>query len=259
MFPAFSLPFLPLIMSREPWNKDRQVGARKALSPSEVGKIRRHLASEKSSHDLCLFVVAVDTMLRASDLLRLRVADVCAPNGKVFASFPWKQKKTGQGVHPVLTPTSQAVLKKWIEESSKQPSDYLFTREKPRTSASITVGFYRTLIKQWVKAIGLHRHDYSAHSLRRSKAIYMYQSGVRIEIISRLLGHTSPASTLHYLGIDQAEAQSHALAHDIFKTKRSDKSATELSDAELDALADHLWERLATRLNDFFLNTEPNK
>jgi len=248
MFPAFSLPFFPFIMSREPWNKDRQVGARKALSPSEVSKVRRHLAREKSSHDLCLFIVAVDTMLRASDLLRLRVGDVCAPNGKVHESFPWKQKKTGQGVHPVLTPTSQSVLKKWIKESGKRAEDYLFTREKPRTSQPISVGFYRTLIKQWVKAIGLHRHDYSAHSLRRSKAIYMYQSGVRIEIISRLLGHTSPASTLHYLGIDQAEAQSHALAHDIFKTKHSDKSATEMSR-----------ERLAPRLNDLFLNMEPKK
>jgi len=246
-------------MSREPWNKDRQVGARKALSPEEISKIRRHLSAGKSRHDLCLFVVAVDTMLRASDLLRLRVADVCMPNGKIRDSFPWKQKKTGQGVHLVLTPTSQSTLKKWITESGKQPSDYLFTREKPRASAPITVGFYRTLIKQWVKAIGLHRHDYSAHSLRRSKAIYMYQNGVRIEIISRLLGHTNPSSTLHYLGIDQAEAQSHALAHDIFKTKRSDNSPTEMCNAELDVLADLLWERLAPHLNDLFLSMDPKK
>jgi len=244
-------------MSREPWNKDRQVGARKALAPSEITKVRRHLSTEKSSHDLCLFVVAVDTMLRASDLLRLRVSDVCTSHGKICESFPWKQKKTEQGVHPVLTPTSQAALKKWITESGKQSSDYLFTREKTRASAAITVGFYRTLIKQWVKAIGLHRHDYSAHSLRRSKAIYMYRNGVRIEIISRLLGHTSPASTLHYLGIDQAEAQSHALEHDIFKTKRNHKSVSKISDAEIDALADQLWERLAPRFNDLFLNMDP--
>jgi len=56
-------------MSREPWNKDRQVGARKALSLSEIAKIRRYLSSKETSHDLCLFAVAVDTMLRASDLL----------------------------------------------------------------------------------------------------------------------------------------------------------------------------------------------
>jgi len=110
-----------------------------------------------------------------------------------------------------------------------------------------------------VKAIGLHASNYSAHSLRRSKAIYMYRNGVRVEIISRLLGHTSPASTLHYLGIDQAEAQSHAFAHDIFKAKRSDTPATEMSGEELDVLAGHLWERLAPRLNDLFLNMEPKK
>jgi len=246
-------------MSREPWNKDRQVGARKALSLTEIAKIRRYLSSKETSHDLCLFAVAVDTMLRASDLLRLRVSDVSEPNGKVLESFPWKQKKTDHGVHPVLTPTSRTVLKNWIIESGKQPSDYIFTREKPRTSAPITVGFYRTLIKQWVKAIGLHASNYSAHSLRRSKAIYMYRNGVRVEIISRLLGHTSPASTLHYLGIDQDEVQNHALANDIFKTKRLQKSVSKISDAEMDVLIEQLWERLAPRLNDLFLNMEPKK
>ncbi|MGB0907380.1 MAG: tyrosine-type recombinase/integrase [Maricaulaceae bacterium] len=241
-------------MSREPWNKDRQVGARKALSPDEIAKMRRHLSARKSHHDLCLFLVAIDTMLRASDLLRLRVSDVCTPDGKVRDSFPWKQKKTGQGVFPVLTPASQTALKKWIEECQKHFSDYLFTREKPRAGDPISVGFYRTLIKQWVRAVGLRPHDYSAHSLRRSKAIFMYENGVPVEIIGRLFGHTSSASTIHYLGIDEAEARARALANDIFGPKRSQKSenTTRLSDAELDYLSEQIWERIAPKLAELF-------
>ncbi len=244
-------------MSREPWNKDRQVGARKALSADEIAKIRRHLTATQSYHDLCLFLVAIDTMLRASDLLRLKVSDVCLPDGKILESFPWKQKKTGQGVCPVLTPASQSALRKWLTESGKQFSDYLFTREKPRDSAPITVGFYRTLIKQWVRAIGLRPQGYSAHSLRRSKAIFMYENGVPVEIIGRLLGHSSSASTIHYLGIDEAEARARALENDIFQAKRSWKpqNASRFSDNELDYLSEQIWERLAPKLAELFDET----
>jgi len=259
MFPAFSLPFLPFIMSNgsgQPWNKDRPVGARLALTQDEITKIRRELSRQNATHDLCLFTVAVDSMLRASDLLRLRVRDVQLPNGKIRQTFPWRQKKTAKTVHPVLTPAAQTALKKWINQSRKCEADYLFTREKSRTSPPISVGFYRTLIKQWVRSIGLLPHDYSAHSLRRSKAIFMYENGIPVEIIGRLLGHTSPASTIHYLGIDEAEARARALANDIFKPKHSNKTkiTSQFSDAELDHLSSQIWERLAPKLIDL-LNT----
>jgi len=257
MFPASTLPFLPFIMSRksgQPWNQKRTVGARQALTQIEISKIRRALSGQKSNHDLCLFMVAVDSMLRASDLLQLRVRDVCLPDGKIRQTFPWKQKKTSKGVHPVLTPATQSALRKWIAESGKRDDDYLFTREKPNSAPSISVGFYRTLIKQWVRSIGLLPHDYSAHSLRRSKAIFMYENGVPVEIIGRLLGHSSPASTIHYLGIDEAEARARALANDIFKSTRPHKSKikSQISDTELDELSQKIWARLAPKLAEMF-------
>jgi len=264
MFPPFSLPFLPIIMSRtpgQPWNQKRTVGARQALTRTEIAKIRRELSQHKSAHDLCLFMVAVDSMLRASDLLRLRVRDVRLPDGKIRQSFPWKQKKTSKGVHPVLTPATQKALQRWITQSEKGDDDYLFTREKPNSAPPISVGFYRTLIKQWVRSISLLPHDYSAHSLRRSKAIFMYENGVPVEIIGRLLGHTSPASTIHYLGIDEAEARARALANDIFKSTRPHKSkiTSQFSDAELDQLGQKIWERLAPKLTDLLNNHDWSK
>lgn len=246
--------------SGEPWNKDRQVGARLALSQDEVTKVQRELSQQSSYHDLCLFMVAIDSMLRASDVLRLRVQDVRLANGKIRQTFSWKQKKTARPVHPVFTPVTQSILKKWIAQSKKNDCDYLFTREKPSASQPISIGFYRTLIKHWVRSIGLPPHDYSAHSLRRSKAIFMYQNGVAVEIIGRLLGHTSPASTIHYLGIDEAEARARALANDIFKfVKRQKPNASKFSDTELDHFSQQIWDRLAPKLTDLLNNHDWTK
>ena len=247
--------------SGQPWNKGRPVGARLALAQTEISNIRRELGTLKSSHDLCLFMTAVDTMLRASDLLQLRVRDVQHPDGSIRQTFPWKQKKTAKPVYPVLTAKAQAALRRWISESGKRETDYLFTREKLRTSKPISVGFYRTLIKSWVRLIGRPPHDYGAHSLRRSKAIFMYERGVAVEYISRLLGHSSPASTLHYLGITEAETRKRALQHDIFKRCKVSKTAApfQFSETDLDHLGDVLWERLGPKLTNLLKNTEPNK
>ena len=244
----------------DPWNKDRQVGARLALTPAQVSKIKLELSSHSSCHDLCLFMIAVDSMLRASDLLRLRVRDVQLPNGKIRQTFTWKQKKTSRPVHPVLTPASQSILKKWIKQSGKNKTQFLFTREKPNSSLPISTGFYRTLIKQWARSIGLPPHDYSAHSLRRSKATFMYGNGVPVEIIGRLLGHASMASTIHYLGIDEAEARARALANDMFKSNHAAKAEIPsiFSDTELDQLSSQIWEQLAPKLTDLLNNHDWN-
>ena len=188
-------------------------------------------------------------MLRASDLLRLRVRDVVDGNGEVKTTFPLRQKKTAHGVFPVLTSTTQKAILAWIVASDKQANDFLFTREKSKTDEPITIGFYRTLIKRWVTQIGLSSEDYSAHSLRRTKAIFLYERDVSIELIGRLLGHRSSASTIRYLGIDEAQARSAALDHDIFKVSSRRSSKQKLSASELTQIADQIWERLALRLS----------
>lgn len=208
-------PFTMPTVKREPWNKDRCVGPRERLTPAQIQLITHHLQDIQSTHDLCLFSVAIDTMLRASDLLGLKVSDVARADGTIRDRFILRQKKTRQPVKPTLTAKSRRRLVHWIAEDGKMASDYLFTRNKGARQLPITVGFYRSLIKSWCEAVGIDPHLVSAHSLRRSKAIYLYERGVSVERIGRLLGHRSSISTICYLGINDAQAQDAALKHDI--------------------------------------------
>ena len=225
----------------QPWNKGRSVGARRALSVPEIAQIRSQLKNH--SHDYCLFMVAIDTMLRASDLLNLKTRDVMLSDGAVQQSFPLRQKKTSQSVFPVLTLDTRKALKSWVIASQKREHDYIFTRTKDPHGQPITIGFYRTLIKSWVKAVGIPSQNISAHSLRRSKAIYLYEQGVTVELIGRLLGHRSSVSTIRYLGIDEAQAREAALTHNIFDPKPVSENQA--------GLADQLWELLAPKLDEY--------
>lgn len=200
-----------------PWNLDRRVGPRTHYTPPETCSLVDQLRNETAWHDLCLFTVGIDSMLRCGDLLSLRVRDVCDRYGVVQENFLFGQEKTDRVVAPALTRTAREACQRWIEVSCKRPEDYLFTRTKPINSTPISDDTYRKRVKTWAELLGLNPEGYSTHSLRRSKPHFMYRRGVKIEYISELLGHKNTATTYRYLGITREEAQEQALNHDIFK------------------------------------------
>lgn len=65
------------------------------FNPDQAALIRALLLAEKKIRDLALFNTAIDTMLRASDLLPLRVIDITDHNGDVVQEFTIRQKKPG--------------------------------------------------------------------------------------------------------------------------------------------------------------------
>lgn len=61
---------------RTPWNKGKLVGQKKPLKLREIWAIRIRLQIADSHRELALFNLAIDSKLRACDLVRLRVKDV---------------------------------------------------------------------------------------------------------------------------------------------------------------------------------------
>ena len=213
-----------------PWNKGRTVGKKLAFSLDQINEITKHLKVSKQWHDLCLLTLGIDTMLRGSDLLKLTVSDVMNQSGEVRGTFPLRQTKTAHGVFPVLSPTTKGACQRWIACSKKSRTDFLFTGRKTDTSSPISGCVYRCLVKRWAEAIRLDPEPYSTHSLRRTKPVYMFGQGVKIEYLTLLLGHKTPQATMEYLGITLHQAQQLALEHDVFQKSqaggRSRKSQT---------------------------------
>ena len=69
---------------REPWNKGKLVGQKTPFKLKEIWAIRIRLQIAHRCRDLALFNLAVDSKLRACDLMTLRVRDVC--HGQIIAS-----------------------------------------------------------------------------------------------------------------------------------------------------------------------------
>ena len=80
-----------------PWNKGRLMGQKTPLTPQEIWAIRIRLQNEGKYRNLALFNLAIDSKLRACDLLSLRVCDIAnrltvQSRGKIV------QRKTGRPV-----------------------------------------------------------------------------------------------------------------------------------------------------------------
>ena len=235
----------PLIMnSLTPWNKGRKVGPRVHLKVPEVAAIHKFLIAAKRLRDLAMFLAAIDSMLRCSDLLGLKVADVQSPSGEIYDRLEVGQKKTDEMVYPTFSPQARRALADWIKQNGKRRSDWLFTALKEPHGAALSDSQYRDLVKTWVEAIGLDSSKYSTHSLRRTKPVWMWKFGnpnrVTITVLKELLGHKSVDSTTRYLGLDAMEAQDVALEHNMFASgaDRKQRSTRTLSQGDLQAIAE---------------------
>lgn len=190
-----------------PWNKGKAVGQMTPFTPEQAQVIRSLLTTEKKIRDLALFNVGIDTMLRASDLLRLLTGDVTDHHGNVVSEINIRQKKTNRGHLVALSPETRDSLADWILHSGKKADDYLWTSIGNRkTRPHLTREQYANLVKQWAYLARLDPKRHSTHSMRRTKSAVIYDKTQNLAACQHLLGHKSIGSTAHYLGVDQRKA-----------------------------------------------------
>ncbi|MGA7010921.1 MAG: integrase, partial [Pseudolabrys sp.] len=60
---------------RTPWNKGKLIGAKPPLRQKHVWTIRTMLQVERSTRDLAMFNLAIDSKLRGCDVVAIRVDD----------------------------------------------------------------------------------------------------------------------------------------------------------------------------------------
>jgi integrase len=146
-------------------------------------------------------------MLRACDLLALRVSDVTDHTGTVVEEFTVRQRKTGHGHLATLLAHTRQSLTDWIRASAKAQDDFLFTSTGNRNYGdAISREQYANLVKKWASAARLDHRRRRTHSMRRSKPATVYEQTQNLAACQHMLGHKGIGSTAHYLGVDQRKA-----------------------------------------------------
>ena len=184
-------------------------GRKLPLSKTEAQAIQRYLQCQKCWRDLALFMLGVDSLLRSSDLLKLRVQDVTDNRGNIRTYLSQRQQKTRRPVECYLSEPTRVSVAHWIAVTDKSANAFLFTRLKSRKdlNTAISSTMYRLLVKQWVEAIGLDPTRYSTKSLRKTRIRPILEAANHdYQVPQILLGHADIRSTIHYAAIAEETA-----------------------------------------------------
>jgi integrase len=189
---------------REPWNKGKIVGQKAPFKLKEISAIRVRLQIFCRTRELVLFDLGIDSKLRACDLLKLKVRDVCHGE-RIAARAIVLQQKTTRPVQFEITEPTRTALADWIARSALAPDDFLF-QSRVHTSPHLSVRQYARIVDAWVEEIGLDPAAYGTHSMRRTKPSLIYRRTKNLRAVQLLLGHTKLESTVRYLGIEVEDA-----------------------------------------------------
>jgi|TARA_B100002003_G_scaffold230685_1_gene241032 integrase len=189
---------------RTAWNKGKLVGQKPPLKLKEIWSIRIRLQIDKQHRDLALFNLAIDSKLRACDLVKIRVSDV-SHGGRVSNRAIVMQQKTKTPVRFEITQQTRDAIEHWVSISQMMSSDYLFP-SKSSATPHLSTRQYSRILDTWLDSIGLDPSAYGTHSLRRTKASLIYRRTKNLRAVQLLLGHTKLESTVRYLGIEVDDA-----------------------------------------------------
>lgn len=186
------------------WNKGRIVGQKAPLRLSEIWAIRTRLQLKHCLRELALFNLAIDSKLRACDLVQLRVNEIC--HGSSVASRAIvMQQKTRQPVQFEITSGTRLSISEWVSTAGLKAGDCLFP-SRLHGSPHLSTRQYARIVHRWVAEIGLDSLAYGTHTMRRTKATLIYRRTKNLRAVQLLLGHTKLESTVRYLGIEVDDA-----------------------------------------------------
>ena len=192
------------VQLHEAWNKGKLVGQKAPFKLKEIWAIRIRLQMQERLRELALFDLGINSKLRACDLVRLRVRDVCHGD-RVAARVMVLQQKTQRPVQFEITAQTREALETWIKRAGLKSESFSFPS---RVSKSPHLGTrqYARIVDHWVAEIGLDPASYGTHSMRRTKASLIYRRTKNLRAVQLLLGHTKLESTVRYLGIEVDDA-----------------------------------------------------
>lgn len=181
--------------------KGSQIKVAPITKLKNIARIKEMLIDHPRNY--CLFVLGINTNLRASDLLRLKAGQMrgLKPMGEIEI----REKKTGKTKRISLNKACVSAIHNLLGSRVYEDDDPLFLG---RNSKALTVPSVNRLVKGWCKAIGL-RNNYGSHSLRKT---FGYQQrvafGTGIAELMVVFNHSTQKQTLDYLCVQPDEIKS---------------------------------------------------
>ena len=146
-----------------------------------------------------LFKFGLNTGLRISDIISLKVKDVMSPTMQFQDYLILKEKKTGKEKKIKINDTLKKLIIEYLKNTGLSYESYLFPSKKGGCIGRIQA--YRVL-KECAELLGIQ--NFGTHSLRKTWGYWTYKISLyNIGLIMDTFNHSSQSITLRYIGVNQ--------------------------------------------------------
>ena len=163
------------------------------IRDKEKIEIVKRILKGHSSRNYLLFLMGINSGLRISDILKLKVRDV--KNKKYIELIEQKTKKYKR--FPI-TKSFKKELENFI--CRKSDTEWLFSSQKGKRPIS-RIQAYRIICNACADA-GITA-QIGTHTLRKTFGYHFYQENKDVALLQCIFNHSSPGITLRYIGINQ--------------------------------------------------------
>lgn len=173
-------------------------------------ELMKKFLKSQSKRDYLLFVMGINSGLRISDILELKVEDVIDENGSPKSFYTIRESKSknekrklGKFRKIVFSDGVKKALKEYMKEYDP-PMDYYLFKSRKGANERITRQAAWRILKDAAETVGI-QDTIGTHSLRKTMAYHAYKNGTDISLLQQILNHSSPGVTLRYIGITQED------------------------------------------------------
>lgn len=177
----------------------------------KIAQIKNMIKWSWNIRDLLLFELGINSALRISDLLNIKIINLFDENGNPNEFFEIKEKKTNKINRITITPKVMETLKIYkniYNNNLENWQNYVFFHFKKYPQWKFVIGRKqaRKLIDEWCNNVWL-KGNFWCHSLRKTRGYHARMQWIPLEIIQHKLNHSSLAITQRYLWITADEIE----------------------------------------------------
>lgn len=153
----------------------------------------KQILKEHSSRDYVLFVLGINTGLKVSTLLSLKIDQLVDESGQV------RRFLDVEDLSVYINDQVKEALNYHMEKKKPDRQSYLFA--SPKTDGPITRQQAYRVINEVGKRVGI-QDPIGTHTLRKTFGYHAYTQGIAISLIQKRFHHHSSAETKKYIAID---------------------------------------------------------
>jgi len=158
----------------------------------KIEEIKNELL-KSNYRDYIIFIFGINSGLRISDILKLKVIDVKNKDHIIL-----KEQKTKKTKRFLIQYQLKVEIEKYIQ--GMKSSSYLFLSRKGTNQPISRIQYYR-IIRKAAVMVGIH--EIGTHTLRKTFGYFHYKENKDVAMLQEIFNHSGPSVTLRYIGITQ--------------------------------------------------------